>query len=415
MTQTTILRPGSHTCLVVASFLMLAGGCTQPAEPRADAGGDSSIDMSTEDAVVEDAVMEDAVLLDLGPGGVRDVGPDMPVDTAVDTGPGEVTCNERLDLLFVVDNSNSMAEEQANLAAQIPELIEAIILGDSDGDGIADQPPVRDIHIGVVSSDMGVGGNRLPSCGEGLGDDGRLLLPEDCRGDESPDFLGFMDLSDTEGASCAVQQGIGGCGFEQHFEATLKALTPSTSTVRFAAASPDDRLGQADRANVGFLRDDAALAVIVLADEDDCSAADPSIFSLDDSAHDDVPINVRCGIEGVLYDVERYVSGLTADRNPERLAFVAIVGAPADLASADYETVLADPRMVNRVDEVRNTFVPSCETVGRGQATPPIRFVSLLQSLEESGAQTGLISICEEFDIKPAIGTIGSALATACE
>ncbi|HEU5054996.1 MAG TPA: hypothetical protein VFU21_00665, partial [Kofleriaceae bacterium] len=64
---------------------------------------------------------------------------------------------------------------------------------------------------------------------------------------------------------CMAQLGVQGCGFEQHFESMRRAL--------------DGREG-----NEGFLRPAASLAVLFVADEDDCSAHDRTIFdpSMDD-------------------------------------------------------------------------------------------------------------------------------------
>src|SRR6185295_7150212 len=80
-----------------------------------------------------------------------------------------------LDLLFVVDDSGSMKEEQASLQRELPHMIERLTTGDIDGDGDADQLPIDELHLGVVSSDMGlVGISGIDKC-EGLGDDGLLL------------------------------------------------------------------------------------------------------------------------------------------------------------------------------------------------------------------------------------------------
>ena len=85
----------------------------------------------------------------------------------------------KVDLLFVVDNSNSMREEQAVLTDQIQimvrELIEPTVAG-------GDTPPaVQDLHIGVVSPDLGVGGYAVDTCTAGglNGDNGELqaLVP----------------------------------------------------------------------------------------------------------------------------------------------------------------------------------------------------------------------------------------------
>ena len=85
-----------------------------------------------------------------------------------------VTNIDKVDMLFMVDNSNSMREEQAALRTQFAQLIEVLTTGDRDGDGVNDFPPAKDLHLGVVSSDMGLlGVDGVDDC-SGLGDDGIL-------------------------------------------------------------------------------------------------------------------------------------------------------------------------------------------------------------------------------------------------
>src|SRR5262249_32949086 len=55
---------------------------------------------------------------------------------------------------------------------------------------------------------------------------------------------------------CAIQQGTTGCGVEQHIDAMYFALDKT----------------DAGQPHAGFLSDDALLAVILVTDEDDCSA-----------------------------------------------------------------------------------------------------------------------------------------------
>src|SRR5690606_15931170 len=77
----------------------------------------------------------------------RDAGPFEPPGTCVEaTG---------VDLLLVVDNSNSMHEEQESLAAALPTLVTALVSPpDEDGDGEPDWLPVTDLQIGVITTDM---------------------------------------------------------------------------------------------------------------------------------------------------------------------------------------------------------------------------------------------------------------------
>ena len=51
-----------------------------------------------------------------------------------------VTNIDKIDLLFMVDNSGSMREEQAALQTQFPNLIRVLTTGDRDGDGWGHHP-----------------------------------------------------------------------------------------------------------------------------------------------------------------------------------------------------------------------------------------------------------------------------------
>src|SRR5689334_5874803 len=70
-----------------------------------------------------------------------------------------VTNIDKVDLLFMVDNSGSMAQEQESLSKEFPKLIKVLTTGDrnQDGDNMdeTDFAPAKDLHLGVVSSDLG--------------------------------------------------------------------------------------------------------------------------------------------------------------------------------------------------------------------------------------------------------------------
>jgi hypothetical protein len=181
-----------------------------------------------------------------------------------------VEINRDLDLLFVIDDSPSMADKQANLATNFPELID--VLGTVPGG-------LPNVHVAVVTSDLGTkdaNGTIAPGIGtlgmggcSGSGDAGNMQLfgapvaapslfisdiqPPDPLAARIRNYTG--NLSDVF-AQMARGAGAGGCGFEQHLEAMKQALDPSNAT------------------NAGFLRSEAYLAVIFLADEDDCSMSD---------------------------------------------------------------------------------------------------------------------------------------------
>jgi hypothetical protein len=330
---------------------------------------------------------------------------------------------ERLpvDVLFVIDNSGSMAEEQLSLAEQFPRMVRALTSGDVDGDGTQDFPAAADLHLGVVTTDMGTGGYTLPTCAEPMfGDDGILRTSGDptdatCMATYPP-FLEFDpamgDMVETAAAdfACVARAGTGGCGFEQQLEAGLKALVPEASGIAFYG----DTDGHGDAANAGFVRADSVLAVIVVTDEDDCSVSDPRFFDPMSTIYMS-SLNLRCStFPEALHPVARYVDGLRALRveNPDRFVFAAIAGVPADLvadpSSLDYDAILADDRMREVEDpDFPDRLTPSCDIPGRGTAFPPRRIVETVRELAPASV---VQSICQE-DFGPAMGAVIERIA----
>lgn len=179
--------------------------------------------------------------------------------------------NRQLDLLFVIDNSDSMKEEQAALIANFDRFIAAL-------QNIPGGLP--DLHIGVVTSDLGTldSGVNISGC-RGKGDDGvmrtnQLALTNNARflideSDGTPTGRRRNYPNTLASAFATIANvGVGGCGLEQHLGAIERALITH---------------GGAGGANAGFLRPEAVLAVVIIADEDDCSAAGPNFYGADAS------------------------------------------------------------------------------------------------------------------------------------
>jgi hypothetical protein len=330
-----------------------------------------------------------------------------------------------LDMLLMVDNSNSMTEEQYSLAAELPRMARALATGDVDGDGVQDFPAVADLHLGIVSSDMGTGGYRVPTCAEpNFGDDGVLrnagnpTVPG-CS-NAYPNFLTFVaddPLADPDAfaadAACVARMGTGGCGFEQPLEATLKAVTRGDSLLRFVMDTAGH--GTDPSTNGGFLRADSVFATLLITDEDDCSAADPELFNIASTTYTE-NLNLRCHYHGdtALHPLERYVDGFLALRDPSRLVYAAITGIPTDLSGSDHATILDDPRMQSTPDNPDPSSAimlePVCNVPGRGIAFPARRLVGLAQQLESRGAATIVRSICQA-DFSPAVTPVLEAVA----
>ena len=338
----------------------------------------------------------------------------------------------KVDILFVVDNSQSME----GLQTELPALLEAFIAG-SDEPGM-ERPELTDIHLATISTNMGAGGvPEIPSC-EGIGDDGLFieLKSEDlaqCNSDVG-NFItyddGTSEITTELAASCLPSVGTDGCGFEHPLEAMLKALWPAgDSAVEFA-----DGEGHGGAENDGFLREDSLLVVIVVSDEDDCSASDSSIF---EPASSNTGLNTRCATNpDALFDVERYVQGLKDLREAENdpIVFVALAGVPPELAEAQGNVDLSDAEEVEAYyDEVLDAdamqiaieengtpdvleddnIMPSCMKAGTepNQGTdksyPPRRLVQVAKAFGSAGV---LGSLCGE-DFSSAMGGVIRATA----
>lgn len=169
---------------------------------------------------------------------------------------------QKLDVLFVIDNSSSMKEEQEGVARELTAFIDEL----KKGGGVA-----QDFHVGVITTSVyqhayyaqtppyhfnrtysGQSGKLQPvpdadvDGGVVLGTGTERLL----RGDDPALVAKFARL---------VQQGIQGSGQETPFEALRLALFEL------------DKIPLEMGGNGGFLRDDARLLVVILTDEDDCS------------------------------------------------------------------------------------------------------------------------------------------------
>lgn len=357
-----------------------------------------------------------------------------------------------LDILFVIDNTASMAGPQAAVRAQLPNLLASLAYGKTDS-GVS-FPPVRDIHLGVVSTDMGVPGTApsFPGCDDDRhfngGDDGILRQSGGAR-DAScqktfPKFLEWKAGDDVgriaEDLGCITTLGTGGCGFEQPLEAALKALWPRTyldasgahsaadNPVQFLNPMSADGHGDApgDTGNAGFARNDPAtllstLLIVVVTDSDDCSSSRTDHFAIPSSPDD--PLHqqsqtVRCALNrGNMFDVKRYVLGFPALRagHEDSVLFAAIAGVPRDLIDASaqaqlvdgarrevyYSRILNDPRMEERTqdadDPKRGSLMPSCgHSSGGGPALPafpPRRIVEVARGL---GPNALVQSICDD-------------------
>ncbi|MCB9615793.1 MAG: hypothetical protein H6721_20570 [Sandaracinus sp.] len=340
-------------------------------------------------------------------GGRRDAGPPSP--------PNPCRIALPVDLVFVVDNSHSMQEEQASLIANFPLLIETLTTpSDRDGDGV-DDPGVSDLRVAIVTTDMGVGvGNTSEFCPSADGDDGRFVYEARsaeaaCAGFVVPEGGRWLELDPADpdalarGFSCLAELGTNGCGLEQQLEASLASIT---------------RHAGEGEANAGFLRSDSLIAFVFVTDEDDCSAADPSIFDPSPAARTALgPLGTRCAFHpDRLHPISRYVTAfknLALDREGDVLV-AAITGVPrsytTDPLNVDYDALLADPAMTPVEDELNpGQLAPACSFGGVGSAPPARRIVQVVEEFAQTG--DGLLaSICQA-DLRPAVESIAELVA----
>ncbi len=300
----------------------------------------------------------------------------------------------KVDLLFVVDDSASMLEEQGALTDQIEAMVRELVAPEPGPDGRPAPPAVGDLHVAVVTTDLGTQGIEVAGCDPAGGGAGLLLAagaacspagaPARCEADQCPWFARSCDSPRDdpaiwEGVACVAAVGTQGCGIEQPLEASLVALTEQSGP---------------GRPNEGFLREDSLLAIVYITDEDDCSVASPELFrSLTEDPEGS--LGLECvEHEDLLHPVSRYYDALQGLRRARGRVVVAVVaGVPID-GSWSPGDELEDLRRSRRQDVERDPhrLVPSCSS-SVALARPPARLAELAYMFGEDGM---LESICRE-------------------
>jgi len=183
----------------------------------------------------------------------------------------EQVSGREVDVLFVVDNSGSMGEEQSNLSRNFSSFISAAAAWDTD------------YQIGIVTTQTegdvpNPGGGDLAP-GELLGSlNNRIITPAN-----SGAFATNVRVGTADTTASASERGL---------EAARLALTDPVITDLGAACSDDSECGSAYRCIQGtagtpracggynrtFLREDASLEIVFVSDEEDQSRAELSFF-----------------------------------------------------------------------------------------------------------------------------------------
>jgi hypothetical protein len=358
-----------------------------------------------------------------------------------------------LDLLFIIDDSPSMLEEQDKLAEQVPRLVNLLLTGGAaDPSAVGEFPAIESLHVGVITPDLGhstepphnftpgVDFNPTPACDENgkagfMQVEGRvcdaqtppagtLYLDRPANADMSFDVQFVQDVE------CITGQ-ADGCGFEQQLESILAQNRNS--------------------ANSGFSRDDALLAIILITDEDDCSTTDPRLFDvearpgnpyqgpfLDPPTNAVVKFNLRCWEHSkgdtvdetkVLQPIRRYINEIAALKaDPSQVVFAAITGIPEKTEldrgnfttdEARYQAILDDVDMMEvpnpaETADQNQQLTPACGSSTADFAVPARRIVETVKGLAEANTGVGTVveSICAA-DYAPALNAIVDRIAAA--
>jgi hypothetical protein len=292
---------------------------------------------------------------------------DSPVDRPGSTLPGQCQADtpiigpKRTDILFVIDNSGSMAEEQAAIATELPAFVDQL----RQGGGVA-----QEFRVGVITTSVyrRTFLNNLDETRDYPNESGLLRPVPTADGESSTER--YLEGSDPELLAKfgrLVQQGTFGSGQETPFEA-----------VRLAVASPSATRPLEQGGNAGFLRDGARLLVVVVTDEEDCSSTQrpPPVALTEDTSRD------LCHEQAAsLTSVDEYFNifqGLRDSTGASREVLWATIG-PVALSNKRAE-LIQDTTAQGTV--VRNAECPTSFGPGFRHRAMAERFDSRLENLD---------------------------------
>ncbi|WP_163988411.1 vWA domain-containing protein [Pyxidicoccus caerfyrddinensis] len=317
-----------------------------------------------------------------------------PVDDPGSTLPGKceaespVVSPQKTDILFVIDNSSSMAEEQEGIARELPAFVEAL----KEGGGIA-----QDFRVGVITTSVY---RRVLFQGEDQvryyeDQSGRLQPVPDASGQATDErFIEGSDPFLVEKFRRLVEQGTDGSGQESPFEA-----------VNLAVSEPLATKALSEGGNAGFLRDGARLLVVVVSDEEDCSstARPPPVVLTGDTSVD------HCTEQGdKLTSVDEYFSlfqRLHDSTGASREVLWATIG---PVALSDKRAGLVQDVTSNGTF-VRNVDCPTSNGPGFRQRALAEKFDQDLRNLDsicKEGYRDTLLSIAELATVAQSIDVV---------
>ena len=287
-----------------------------------------------------------------------------------------------VDILWVVDDSPSMREEQIELGARFDEFITAL----------ADLQ--ADFHMAVVTTDRNDGGlfqvtpgplqslrceatpTDLEYC-ENLRLDEPFLVGDDYLVNSDDPSAGFLTADLAADFRCIASAGDCGGAFERGLEMLKLSLS--------------DDLGPA---NSGFLRDDAFLVVIFLTDEDDCSNNDAFSITRDDDCY-------AQETREQLVPVQSYYDELVALKGGDesRVLIAGLIGPDDNLTLQTYEELGQNGPRFSCISELQ-------AGEGAANARDGERYRSLIDLVGSRGIEE---SICQG-DFSNALNNIGEIL-----
>lgn len=361
----------------------------------------------------------------------------------------EFAPQNKVDVLLIVDNSGSMGEEQAKLAQNFSAFVGVLEDNGADYRIAVTTTDVQNTHwcgtstpengklqssscrsrLEHFTSQTGVDVSQI-ACMDVCSVEELGLLPT-CVAQDGSDRLrpwiqagGSVSnlpagLDSMEAFSCMAPQGIDGCGFESPLEAMRLALLRT--------------LTQGEN-EFGFLREDAALSVLIVTDEADCSTSDhgQTIFdpsgsrvfwsdptavsptsavcwnagvqcSGDASGYDDcIAVDLDAegnpvddGDDAVLRPVEDYVEvllGVLNSKTSGKTVHVSLLGG----VPSDFDPTMKIPYAQSEDETFQGKYGvgAGCTSEDNGviqEAVPPVRMRELVEAFDG----TQMFSVCE--------------------
>ncbi|MBW1808838.1 MAG: hypothetical protein JRJ87_11645 [Deltaproteobacteria bacterium] len=297
-----------------------------------------------------------------------------------------------VDILFVIDNSGSMAGEQHQLAESFKVLAAGL------EENFGDKYRIAVITTGMTSQGCQQCSVVPASCTNESGESGVFqdLIGQNLGTPEEPNFVFEADPScrivtpankdcfyDEESQKGLVFVGVLGCGYEKGLASVREALSRA----------------MLDGPNYGFLRPNATLAVVVVTDEDDCGEVGEINEELPGiraracyyAAKEEGPDGDSIDPEGKPYSLtpvdvyHDFLQNLKGNRTG-MVKFAAIVGIK-DVN--DPETTTIDYLQDGSIVDVCTT--PGCSS-GQCSAKPSTRYIRLAQMFGGDGL---LATICQ--------------------